>query len=90
MAVAHPQITPQLPTPGRLVIHIHRCSLLAGLALQLSCRVQMRWKPFNVPDESQEVDFVQGLHTVCGAGCPKIRQGVATHIYACNKSMENK
>ena len=31
----------------------------------------------------------QGLHTVCGAGDPKTRDGVAVHVYTCNKSMSN-
>jgi homogentisate 1,2-dioxygenase len=51
---------------------------------------QMRWKPFDLPGGSDEVDFVQGLHSVCGAGNPKIRSGVGVHIYSCNRSMENK
>lgn len=33
---------------------------------------------------------MQGLATVCGAGDPKTRNGMAVHIYACNKSMSNK
>lgn len=48
---------------------------------------QFRWKPFDLPDQS--TNFVQGLATVCGAGDPTTRNGVAVHIYACNKSMEN-
>ena len=32
----------------------------------------------------------KGLATVCGAGEPKTRNGVAIHIYACNRAMENK
>lgn len=35
---------------------------------------QMRWNPFDVP-EGKKVDFVEGLHTVCGAGDPKSRHG---------------
>ena len=34
--------------------------------------------------------LLQGLSTVCGAGDPKARHGVAIHIYACNKSMGDK
>ena len=33
---------------------------------------------------------LQGLATVCGAGDPKTRDGVAVYIYTCNKSMGNK
>lgn len=49
---------------------------------------QMRWKPFDIP--SGTLDFVEGIHTVCGAGDPKSRHGIAVHVYLCNKSMDNK
>lgn len=51
---------------------------------------QLRWKPFDLPDDSLKIDFVQSLSTVCGAGDPLTRHGVAIHIYACNQSMDNK
>lgn len=49
---------------------------------------QMRWDPFDLP--SGKVDFVDGLHTVAGAGDPLSRHGIAVHVYLCNASMENK
>ncbi|XP_041352250.1 homogentisate 1,2-dioxygenase-like [Gigantopelta aegis] len=49
---------------------------------------QLRWKPLDIP--SEKVDFVQGLTTICGAGDPKSRNGIAVYIYTCNTSMENK
>lgn len=49
---------------------------------------QMRWNPFDVP--SGKVDFVTGLHTVCGAGDTRSRHGLAVHVYLCNSSMENQ
>ncbi|XP_001663831.2 homogentisate 1,2-dioxygenase [Aedes aegypti] len=49
---------------------------------------QMRWNPFDVP--SGKVDFVAGLHTVCGAGDTRSRHGLAVHVYLCNSSMENQ
>lgn len=48
----------------------------------------MRWQPFGISD--QPTDFVDGVATVCGAGDPKSRSGVAVHIYTCNTSMKNK
>jgi homogentisate 1,2-dioxygenase len=48
----------------------------------------MRWRPFDLP-KSDNVDFVQGLHTICGAGDPKARNGIAIHVYLCNTSMKN-
>ncbi|GFT03781.1 homogentisate 1,2-dioxygenase, partial [Nephila pilipes] len=52
---------------------------------------QMRWMPFDIPErELEQVDFVEGIKTICGAGDPKIRHGVAIHVYLCNVSMEDK
>lgn len=51
----------------------------------------MRWRPFDLPaKEDPLVDFVEGLHTICGAGHPSTRNGMAVHVYACNTSMDNK
>lgn len=51
---------------------------------------QMRWAPFDMPTKAdQSVDFVQGIHTVCGAGDPKSRHGIAIHVYLCNVSMKD-
>ncbi|XP_076233108.1 homogentisate 1,2-dioxygenase isoform X2 [Calliopsis andreniformis] len=52
---------------------------------------QLRWKPFEVPTrQAAEIDFVRGLHTICGAGDFRARQGVAIHVYLCNASMKDK
>ncbi|XP_055632303.1 homogentisate 1,2-dioxygenase [Toxorhynchites rutilus septentrionalis] len=52
---------------------------------------QMRWNPFDVPqNNNKKVDFVAGLHTVCGAGDTRSRHGLAIHVFLCNSSMENK
>lgn len=50
----------------------------------------MRWSPFDLPDKSDGTDFVQGLHTVCGAGDPRSRSGIGVHIYSCNRPMGSK
>lgn len=50
---------------------------------------QMRWKPFDVPDDNKSIDFVQGIHTICGAGDPRTRHGIAVHVYLCNASMKD-
>lgn len=53
--------------------------------------LQLRWKTFDVPSRRDpEVDFVEGLHTLCGAGDPKMRQGLAVHVYLCNASMKDR
>uniref|UniRef100_A0A673IFA3 Homogentisate 1,2-dioxygenase n=1 Tax=Sinocyclocheilus rhinocerous TaxID=307959 RepID=A0A673IFA3_9TELE len=52
---------------------------------------QLRWKPFIIPKSSEKkVDFISGLHTVCGAGDSKSRNGIAIHMYTCNTSMTDK
>lgn len=52
---------------------------------------QIRWKPFDIPKiGEQQVDFVESLTTLCGAGDIRSRHGMAIHVYACNSSMENK
>lgn len=60
---------------------------------------QMRWMPFDVPaatvtdgatTTAAKVDFVQGLHTICGAGDPKSRHGISVHVYMCNASMTDR
>uniref|UniRef100_A0A671T519 Homogentisate 1,2-dioxygenase n=1 Tax=Sinocyclocheilus anshuiensis TaxID=1608454 RepID=A0A671T519_9TELE len=52
---------------------------------------QLRWKPFNIPKSSEiKVDFISGLHTVCGAGDSKSRNGITIHMYTCNTSMTDK
>lgn len=50
---------------------------------------QMRWKPFELNDPQKKSNFVQGLHTICGAGDTRSRHGIAIHIYLCNDSMND-
>uniref|UniRef100_A0A3Q3DYB6 Homogentisate 1,2-dioxygenase n=1 Tax=Hippocampus comes TaxID=109280 RepID=A0A3Q3DYB6_HIPCM len=51
----------------------------------------MRWRPFAIPQSTEKiVDFVAGLHTICGAGDAKSRSGIGIHVYTCNTSMMNK
>uniref|UniRef100_A0A8C9S8G7 Homogentisate 1,2-dioxygenase n=1 Tax=Scleropages formosus TaxID=113540 RepID=A0A8C9S8G7_SCLFO len=52
---------------------------------------QLRWLPFTIPKAADgKVDFVMGLHTVCGAGDTRARSGIAIHVYTCNYSMTDK
>ncbi|OQV24062.1 Homogentisate 1,2-dioxygenase [Hypsibius exemplaris] len=52
---------------------------------------QLRWMPFPIPSATERpLDFVDGLHTLCGAGDPKVRHGCAVHIFTCNRSMDGK
>ncbi|XP_076269677.1 homogentisate 1,2-dioxygenase isoform X1 [Rhynchophorus ferrugineus] len=51
---------------------------------------QMRWKPFDLPNPIKNVDFIEGLNTICGCGDPKTKHGLAIHVYSCNTSMKNR
>jgi homogentisate 1,2-dioxygenase len=43
-----------------------------------------------LPLPGAPVDFVDGLATVGGAGSPRRRRGFAVHVYAANRSMEER
>lgn len=49
---------------------------------------QLRWNPLPIPTEP--TDFVAGLSTIAGNGDLYAQTGMAVHIYAANKSMENR
>ncbi|KAF2104043.1 homogentisate 1,2-dioxygenase [Rhizodiscina lignyota] len=51
---------------------------------------QLAWTPFDTPAEGEDVDFVSGLKTVAGSGDPTLREGLAVHVFLCNKSMEKR
>ncbi|KAG6831528.1 hypothetical protein H0H92_009797 [Tricholoma furcatifolium] len=51
---------------------------------------QLAWHPFDVPGESDQVDFVDGLKTLAGNGDPTLREGLAIHMYLANTSMDKK
>ena len=51
---------------------------------------QMRWKPFKLPENGRNVDFVDGLQTIAGAGDSASRNGLAAHIFTCNTGMKNR
>jgi homogentisate 1,2-dioxygenase len=48
---------------------------------------QIRWNPFEIPSNGKKVDFVDGLSTICGAGDPKTRHGIAIHVYLVNYNL---
>jgi homogentisate 1,2-dioxygenase len=50
---------------------------------------QLRWDPFEVPN-SAELDFVDGLRTICGAGSAQSKDGLAIHHYEFGRNMERK
>jgi homogentisate 1,2-dioxygenase len=44
--------------------------------------------PLGIP--ASATDFVDGLKTLGGAGSPRLRRGYAVHLYAANRSMEDR
>ena len=46
--------------------------------------------PLALPRDGAELDFVDGLVTLCGAGSPALRRGYAVYRYAANRSMERR
>jgi homogentisate 1,2-dioxygenase len=51
---------------------------------------RLRWDPLPLPREDTPQDFVDGLFTVAGNGDSKTRAGMAIHLYAANRSMEDR
>ena len=49
---------------------------------------QLRWNPFPIP--SAPADFVEGLITIAGNGSAESQMGVAIHVYAANRSMQDR
>lgn len=48
------------------------------------------WGPLDLPSDTEEVNFVQGLKTMGGNGDPTQKEGTAVHLYAANVSMKNQ
>ncbi len=48
----------------------------------------MGFDPLPLPDAP--TDFVDGVATIGGAGSPSLRRGYALHVYAANRSMEQR
>ncbi|KAI0257822.1 homogentisate 1,2-dioxygenase-domain-containing protein [Gloeopeniophorella convolvens] len=82
-SVAHKGFTPLEPNPD-----LEAEFSLTNPHIQVS-PTQLAWHPFAVPQAGSGVDFARGLKTLCGAGSPILREGLAIHIYAADKSMEN-
>ncbi|CAI6006840.1 unnamed protein product [Closterium sp. NIES-65] len=61
----------------------------AGSSASEATPNQLRWRAMPVPGlEVRQVDWVQGLVTVCGSGGAADKTGFAIHMYAANSSME--
>ncbi|KAH0182359.1 Homogentisate 1,2-dioxygenase, partial [Aureobasidium melanogenum] len=69
--------------------HIQNCFLSLNPEVE-TLPEQAEWGPFPLPDDSEKIDFVDGLHTLGGSGDPNLREGIALYIYAINASMEKR
>lgn len=49
---------------------------------------QLRWDPLPLPETP--TDFVDGLFTMAGNGAAAAQTGIGIHLYAANRSMENR
>ncbi len=51
---------------------------------------QLAWRPLDIPPNTTEVDFVDGIKTMAGNGDPTLHEGLAVHIYVANASMKKR
>jgi homogentisate 1,2-dioxygenase len=51
---------------------------------------RLRWDPLPLPGEDEPKDFVDGLFTIGGNGDSRTRSGMAVHLYAASKSMDDR
>lgn len=49
---------------------------------------QLRWNPLPIPE--RPADLIEGIVTMGGNGDPAMQAGVAIHVYAANRSMEDR
>jgi homogentisate 1,2-dioxygenase len=49
---------------------------------------RLRWDPLPLPEAA--TDFIDGLVTYATNGAARLQQGVAVHLYACNRPMQGR
>lgn len=69
--------------------HIQNCFLSLNPKVE-TLPEQAEWGPFPLPEDSEKIDFVDGLHTLGGSGDPNLREGMALYVYAINASMDKR
>jgi len=47
----------------------------------------LRWPPFSLPQADAQVDFIEGLSTVCAGGDPDSGSGLSVHVVCANRGM---
>jgi len=48
---------------------------------------QLRWSPTEIPSDNAQVDFIDGITPVCGAGDSGLKSGLCIYNYVLNKPM---
>jgi len=51
---------------------------------------QLRWDPLPLPSATAPTDFIDGLVTMAGNGAPAAQNGCGIHMYAANRSMQER
>ncbi|MGS0743349.1 homogentisate 1,2-dioxygenase [Glaciimonas sp. GG7] len=51
---------------------------------------QLRWDALPLPASEQATDFIDGLITIAGNGDAAMQTGIAIHLYAANRSMQDR
>lgn len=54
------------------------------------CPTQLTWLPFDIPENGESVDFIDGVRTIAGSGDPTLRKGLVTHVYLSNRGMDKR
>lgn len=81
-----------LPVEMAAVLHPQTHPTKSGLCCRESADL-FDTVPVHIPSLFIWTGFacaLQGLHTICGAGDAKSRNGIGVHIYACNVSMVDR
>lgn len=72
-SVTHDPFHPRDPPNPRLLADFH------DPRAAIATPTQLRWRPRDA-DKDADLDFVDGLYTVCGAGSSFLRHGFAVHM----------
>ncbi|KAL2062750.1 hypothetical protein VTL71DRAFT_5822 [Oculimacula yallundae] len=68
--------------------HIENCFLSINPKVQ-TLPEQAEWSPFPLPSD-ENIDFIDGLHTLAGSGDPNLREGIALYVYMFNHNMDRR
>jgi len=51
---------------------------------------QLRWGPFQIPENISSINFIDGLKLLCTSGSPELKDGLSIYLYTAGKSMTNE